>query len=114
MRDDFGRVILGGSLLIAAVVAWGLTSEPPVRDDAEQVAPPTVQLEEAAVDPFHSTPTPAPSEPIWRDSLALCGVRAVQVGAEIPMREPYEELFGACTKAVAPHGPWRAMVGVGR
>lgn len=111
---DMARWIFVGVCVAVITVAWALGQDVTPGESIGRETESGTVLYAEQMDTAYAEPTPAPSEPTWRDSLALCGVRAVQVGAEIPMREPYEELFGACTKAVAPYGPWRAMVGVER
>lgn len=66
-HHHLNRITGMGLLLIAALVALAHVTDEPVREDAGQAAD-TVRLSEVAVDPGYSTPTPAPSEPVWEDS----------------------------------------------
>ena len=72
-RDRFALNRMMAMILGAMVVGGGLihcaTEAGTVPDHAEQLAPQRVTLSEVAVDPFYSTPTPAPNDLIHRDSL---------------------------------------------
>lgn len=93
-----------GFVAILAVLAIADATPPPVREDAQEVAPPTAQLSEVAVDPFYSTPTPAPQERCGPSSVSYDSLTAVLGDLQI------------CDARLRMHGDtsWRTPMGVER
>ena len=99
LQKQLGRMSVAGAAAFVAVVGVAAATDAPVRGDAAQLEPPTVRLSEVAVDPGYSRPTPAPSEPAWKDStdryrglLHACGARMTQCGETCSIR--WRELMG--------------------